>query len=177
MDTVTAQTDTLEFEVRGVNIRLVGASVLPVGTAPESYALSRMPIPNGGVDRIGHRGLTVELAPDGVDEHDTFISPGVEVGSGVEIGARSKVKPAVVIGPNTKIGQGCRIGEHALVGSNVDIGDDNDIPPFAIVANGLEIPPGTFRFGITGPSTKDMMTEINQQLLDAMKATIGSLAR
>ena len=179
MDTVKADgsNGAIEFEVRGVQVRLLSTEHLPEGTSPQSYALSRMPITNGGVDRIGHRGLTVELDPDGKDAHDTFISPGVEVGSGVIVGAHTHIKSSVVVGPNAVIGRGCEIGEHAHVGSDVEIGDNNHIPSFATVANGVEIPDGLFRFGSKGPSTRDMMAEITQEFVDTKMAAIGSFAR
>lgn len=179
MDTSTIQQgdQPLVFDVRGVTFHLYGVDQLPAQQRPESYACSRMPQENGRANRISNKGLIVELNPDGIDSHDTFINPGVEVGTGVIFGAHSHFGEGVVVGPGTKIGRGCDIGRHSHIGGDVEIGDDNIIPQFVTIANGVKIPDGLLKFGVNGPTAKDMMMEIDQPYIDSLVAARAALVR
>ncbi len=165
-----------EIEVRGVRILFDPSSQLPKDQSLQSYAISRMPIANGRFDLISHKDLTVVLSPRSDSKADTFISPGVEVGTGVYIGAHSFIGQGAVLGPRSRVGRGCEIGENTRVGLDVEIGDNNIIPSFSEISNGVKIPNGTFTSRLKGLRHKSMAPVITQRYVDetvAMTRTMG----
>lgn len=156
----------LEFEVRGVEIRLFSSEDLSDFLSPQSYALSRLPMSNGVVDRLGGMGLTVEMDLNGVGKDDTMIAPGVEVGRGVTVGAQTRIDEGAVVGTNAYIGRRCKIGSRSRIGTDVHIGDDNEIPPYTTVMNRVTIPSGLFKNGLYDIHGADSSLEIDQPLVD-----------
>lgn len=165
----------LEFEVRGINIRLFSPEKLSDFLSPQSYALSRLPKSNGVVDRLGGMGLTVEMDLNGVGRNDTLILPGVEVGSGVTVGAQTQIDEGVVVGINAYIGRRCKVGGRSRIGSDVHLGDDNEIPPYSTVMNRVTIPSGLFRNGLPSILGADSSIEIDQPLVDYFVSRINEL--
>jgi UDP-3-O-[3-hydroxymyristoyl] glucosamine N-acyltransferase len=134
------------------------AGVILVGAklAPEAAALAGEAAAPHIVVADVHQALAAILAelyprqePEAGIHPTAVVSEGVELGTGVSVGAYA------VLGRGTQVGAGARIGAHVVVGAGCRIGPDAELHPHVTLYPGVEIGARTIlhsgvRLGVDG---------------------------